>query len=362
MRAEDTNTMDAGADLVATKRHQEHRQAILELKRSLGERLIILAHHYQRPELVALGDIRGDSYELSKKAAEASAEWIVFCGVHFMAQSAAVLARPDQQVFHPNPNAGCPMADMASGGDVARALDEIARVQQGKRLVPLTYMNTLVDVKAVVGEGGGAVCTSSNAPRAFEWAYGRGETVLFVPDEHLGRNTAARLGIPDEEIVRYDPAQGELGGLEEGKLARARLVLWAGYCHVHTWFTVQHIEEARSRWPGAEVHVHPECPREVVERADGSGSTGYLVKVVEDAAPGAVLIIGTEVNLINRLAAEHPDKRVLPLARSLCPNMYRISLRHLRSTLERLPDAAPIVIRDQERAGATLALRRMLEL
>jgi len=354
--------MQAGAQASKDQRQEELRRSIAEVRQRLGDRVIILTHHYQRPELVALGDIRGDSYELSKKAAEASAEWIVFCGVHFMAQAAAVLARPEQVVFHPNPNAGCPMADMASGAEVARALDEIGRVQGGRRQVPLTYMNTLANVKAIVGERGGAVCTSSNAPRAFEWAYERGDTVLFVPDEHLGRNTARRLEIAPDEMALYDPRAGELGGLSEAELARARLVLWAGYCHVHTWFSVEQVAAARQRWPGCEVHVHPECRAEVVEQADGAGSTGYLVKVAQEAAPGATIVIGTEINLVNRLAAEHPEKNIHPLDRSLCPNMYRITARHLLTTLERLPDHNQVSVRDDERDGARLALQRMLEL
>ncbi|MFH1809657.1 MAG: quinolinate synthase NadA [Pseudomonadota bacterium] len=335
---------------------------IRELRDRLGDRLLILTHHYQRPELVALGHIRGDSYELSRLAADSRAEWIVFCGVHFMAQSAAVLARDDQRVFHPNPRAGCPMADMAERGDVQRALDVFHRLRPSSRVVPLTYMNTLADVKAVVGENGGAVCTSSNAERAFRWAYGRGEQILFVPDEHLGRNTAASLGLVDDEIALYDPHAGELGGLSEDALARARLVLWSGYCHVHTWFSVEHIAAARQRWPGCVIHVHPECRREVVQQADGAGSTGYLVRAVQEAKPGDTLVIGTEVNLVTRLAAEFPDRTVVPLDRSLCPNMYRITLRHLQETLLQLPELNQVQVNPRDLEGARLALQRMLEL
>jgi len=342
--------------------NEQIEQAIRARKAELGQRLVILTHHYQRPEIVALGDIRGDSYELSKRAAQSAAEWIVFCGVHFMAQSAAVLARPEQRVFHPNPDAGCPMADMAVAVDMARALAEIERAQPGRRVVPLAYMNTLADVKALVGNRGGAICTSSNAQQAFAWAWQRGDTILFVPDEFLGRNTAQKCGLRPEEIALYDPQAGQLGGCREQDLARARLVLWAGYCHVHAWFRAEHVEQVRRLWPGCRVYVHPECSPEVVAVADGAGSTGYLVRMVEQAAPGSTLIIGTEVNLVQRLALEYPDRRVLPLDRSLCPNMFRITTRYLLNTLQRLPDLNHVVVDEAEQRGARLALERMLEI
>lgn len=336
--------------------------AIRQRKAELGDRLLILTHHYQRPEIVALGDIRGDSYELSKRAAQTAAEWIVFCGVHFMAQSAAVLARPEQRVFHPNPDAGCPMADMATVVDMQRALAEIERLQPGRRVVPLAYMNTLADVKGLVGERGGAICTSSNAQQAFAWGWQRGDTILFVPDEYLGRNTANQCGLRGDEVALYDPRAGALGGCSEQQLATARLVLWAGYCHVHAWFRTEHVEAVRRLWPGCRVYVHPECKPEVVAAADGAGSTGYLVRMVEQAAPGSTTIIGTEVNLVQRLALEFPDRRVMPLDRSLCPNMFRITTRHLLNTLQRLPQLDPIVVDEAERRGARQALERMLEI
>lgn len=341
---------------------QEDQAAILAIKEQWGDRLSILAHHYQRPEIVAMGDIIGDSYELSKKAAEAKAEWIVFCGVHFMAQSAAVLARPEQKVLHPNSRAGCPMAEMADPDDLRRALEEIQSVQDDKRVIPLTYMNSMADVKAVVGDAGGAVCTSSNARQAFEWAFAQGDTILFVPDEHLGSNTARAMNIPADQIALYDPQAGEYGGLLKSRLAKARLILWAGFCHVHTWFTPQHIADARSRWPDAQVYVHPECPAEVVAAADGSGSTRFLVDKVAQAEPGSTLVIGTEANLVKRLGMEYPDRRVEPLSPSICPNMARITLRNLRQTLEHLPDGEPVQVPETDRAGAKLALERMLQI
>lgn len=346
----------------AQAKREQDKQAILALKKKWGARLAILAHHYQRPEIVAMGDIVGDSYDLSKRGAEAEAEWIVFCGVHFMAQSAAVLARPEQKVFHPNSRAGCPMAEMADPLDVRRALDEIRLTQADKKVVPITYMNSLADVKAVVGEAGGAVCTSSNAQRAFTWAYEQGDTILFVPDEHLGRNTARQMGLSDDEIVMYDPRAGDFGGVGQDALAAARLVLWKGYCHVHTWFTTEHIAEARKQWPGCQIYVHPECPSAVVQAADGSGSTGYLVDKVQNADPGSTLIIGTEANLVKRLGMEFVDRQVLPLSPSICPNMARITLKNLRETLEQLPDASPVVVDESERKGARLALERMLQI
>ncbi|MBN2358484.1 MAG: quinolinate synthase NadA [Deltaproteobacteria bacterium] len=347
------NTTVAAADM---------ERAIRARKTELGDRLVILTHHYQRPEIVALGDLRGDSYELSKLAAQTAAEWIMFCGVHFMAQAAAVLARPEQRVVLPNHDAGCPMADMAAAPDVNRALDDIARLQPGRRVVPLAYMNTLAEVKAVVGERGGAICTSSNARQAFDWAYQRGDVVLFVPDEYLGRNTARQQGLNEEEIALYDPQRGALGGCSERELASARLVLWGGYCHVHTWFRPEQVDEARRLWPGCQVHVHPECRTEVVARADGAGSTGYLVRMVEQAGPGSTVIVGTEFNLVRRLALEHPDRRVLPLDRSLCPNMARTTTRHLLNALSRLPGLAPIAVDEAQQRGARLALERMLEI
>lgn len=346
------------------RREAEHVDRIRALKADLGERLIVLTHHYQRPEIVAIGDLKGDSFALSKAASEqAQAEYIVFCGVHFMAESAVVLARPGQRVFHPNPAAGCPMADMVERPDAELAWSTLGELFGEGAVIPVTYMNSPASVKAFCGENGGVVCTSSNAPRAFAWAFEQGERVLFMPDEHLGRNTATAMGIPDEEIVLWDPAAPDRwGGNDPAAVGAARVLLWKGYCHVHTWFETAHIEAARARVPGCRVVVHPECRREVVQAADGNGSTDYLVRYVADAPAGSTIVIGTEVNLIQRLAAEHPDKHVEALSRSLCPNMFRITLGHLRKTLEGLPEVNRVIVAATEREGAKVALDRMLAL
>ena len=345
-----------------TGQHEEPGEEILELKKRWGRKLLILTHHYQRPEIVRLGDVRGDSFELAREAARREGvEHIVFCGVLFMAEAAAVVARPEQSVYHPNPDAGCPLADFADAVQVLRAMETIEEVRGKGRVTPVTYMNSDVGVKAVVGAAGGTVCTSSNASTAFEWALERGECVLFVPDEHLGRNTAAALSIPDDEVVVWDPWK-EGGNLDAADLARARIILWRGHCHVHTWFRPDHIQRVRGSSPEALVYVHPECHREVVELADGAGSTRFLVQAAEKAPAGATIYIGTEINLVARLDQEHEDKTILPLARSLCPNMFRITLRRLRDTLARLPGGDTISVDRQVRENARLALETMLRI
>jgi quinolinate synthase len=348
------------------------KDEIRSLKRSLGTRVLLLTHHYQRPDIVALGDLRGDSFELSRLASEAGgAEEIVFCGVHFMAEAAAVLARPGQRVYLPDLRSGCPMADMADVDDLEAAWDELGRAlgeDAARRVMPLAYMNTTPAVKAFVGARGGAICTSSNAGRAMTWAFGQRDKLLFVPDEHLGRNTACALGIPDAEQVVWDPAQAT-GGLTPARLRGARAILWKGFCHVHTAFEPRHVDEARARWPGCQVHVHPECRREVVTRADGNGSTAYLVTLCERAAPGTTLVIGTEINLVARMQQEHPRLTVRPLARSLCPNMYRIDLEKVALVLRDLVagrggdgHGQRITVGDEVRRDARVALQRMLQM
>ena len=342
---------------------EEHMEAIRALKRQHGDRLVMLAHHYQRPEIVALGDLRGDSFALSRMAAELdTAEFIVFCGVHFMAESAVILARPGQRVFHPNLNAGCPMADMVERPDAEHAWDLIEGEVGAGGLVPITYMNSPASVKAFCGRNGGLVCTSSNARRTFEWAFERGERIIFFPDEHLGRNTALDMGIPEDELLLWDPTADGFGGNSAKAVRKAKVILWKGYCHVHTWFSPEHVTAARERWPGCKVIVHPECRHEVVAMADGNGSTAYLVDYVAQAPPGSTTVIGTEINLTARMAMEHPDKIVVELARSLCPNMFRISLKHLRHTLENLGEVGEILVPEPDRSDARLALERMLAL
>ena len=344
----------------------EKRKSVLEQiaarRRELGERVLILTHHYQRPEIVRSGDLAGDSFELSRQAACADAGVSVFCGVHFMAEAASILAREDQQVIMPDWSAGCPMADMAPVGRVEEVWKRLQRVLGSEEEVrPVTYMNSAAAVKGVCGDRGGAVCTSSNAPRAMSWALEKRPRILFLPDQHLGRNTSRKLGIPQEQVVLYERHKPD-GGLTDDELGRAKVILWQGHCHVHTYFRPEHIEAARKSHPQARVVVHPECRAEVVEAADGNGSTSYLVKAVEDAAPGSTTIIGTEINLITRLAEDFPDRTVLPLERSLCVNMFRIEPEDLLDSLVRVDEVPRITIAPEVAVGARLALDRMLAL
>ena len=335
-----------------------------ELKAALGEEAVILGHHYQRPSIVRRADFVGDSFLLARKASQARARWIIFCGVRFMAEAAAVLAREGQAVFHPDPAAGCPMADMADPADVEEAWRTLSEVVGEDDLVPVVYMNSSAGLKAFVGERGGLVCTSSNAGTAFRAILEKGKRIFFLPDEHLGRNTARSLGIPQAETPLYE-FRRERGGLEEKEIRRGRVFLWSGHCHVHVFFRVEDVERARRENLGCRVIVHPECPVSVVEAADASGSTERIVRFVREGGPGSVTVVGTEVNLVERLALDHPDRKVLPLGTSLCPNMYRINPRALADTLERLasgnpPD--PVEVEDSVRAGARKALERMLAL
>lgn len=324
-----------------------------------GSRLVLLAHHYQRKEIVRLSDFRGDSYALSKRASQQGSDLIVFCGVHFMAESADVLTRDDQRVYLPNMAARCPMADMADPADVEVAWASLLDVLGPGPALPVLYINSVAELKAFCGREGGTVCTSSNAKAAIEWALKRAKRVLFLPDQHLGRNTGKRLGVPRERMVVWDP-ELPLGGLEPAELEKAVLILWKGYCHVHTWFSVEHVRAVRASFPKAKVVVHPECTEEVVDLADASGSTEFIVNYVHSAPSGSVIAIGTEVNLVSRLALEYPDKRVFELSRSLCPNMFRINLKNLLWTLECLDESTLVRVAPELKPGARLALDRML--
>jgi quinolinate synthase len=349
-------------DLYREIPEEELEPRIREHKARLGKRLVILAHHYQRPEIVALGDFVGDSYALSRDAArQTEARDIVFCGVHFMAESAEILASPDQRVSMPDLQAGCPMANMAEIGEVERAWDDLGSVGGQEGVIPITYINSHAELKAFCGRHGGAVCTSANAGPAFKWGFRQEKRIFFFPDEHLGRNTANALGISHDDAVVYDP-EDELGGLGAGALARARVILWKGYCHVHTHFRPEHVHEVRRRHPGVKVVVHPECTEDVVALSDGVGSTGFIVRYVEEARPGATIAIGTELNLVRRLATEHPEKKIFELARSLCPNMFRIDLRKLLWTLDHLGEVNLVTVPEAVAEDARRALERMLEI
>ncbi len=335
-------------------------QRIGELRESLGEDLLILVHHYQRDEVIRFADITGDSLELSREAARHDRpRVIVFCGVDFMAETAAMLCRPEQMVLLPETVARCPMAGMVTAEDAEVAWERLSALWPGD-LLPITYQNSDARVKAFCGRHGGAVCTSANAYKLFGWALAQRGHLLFFPDEHLGRNSALTLGVAPAEIAVWDPADPS-GSAE--RAAGARVVVWKGYCHVHTRFTVDDVARVRREHPGVRVVVHPECPAPVVQAADGAGSTGYLVRAAAEAPAGTALAIGTEINLVNRLVQRYPEKTILPLARSLCGAMYRISEYSLLQTLESIVAGRPqhIVRVDADTARwANEALQRML--
>jgi len=344
-------------------------ERIREAKDILGKECVILGHHYQRDEVVRWADFRGDSYRLSQMAAQADGRYIVFCGVHFMAESADVLAHGEQSVILPDLNAGCSMADMAEIGQVEDAWEQFVNLgltdDEGRGITPITYMNSTAAIKAFCGERGGMVCTSSNCKSAFEWAFQRNEKIFFLPDQHLGRNTGYALGIPLDEMVVWDPYQLQ-GGLTAERLRQAKVILWKGHCSVHQRFLPEHVDKVRAKYPGMQVIVHPECRWEVCQKADGIGSTDYLKKV--KAAPtGSAFAIGTEIHLINRLAKENPDKHVITLDDSgcLCTTMFRISPQHLCWALENLVEGRvvnPIKVKDSVKQWARVALDRMLEI
>ncbi len=340
---------------------EELRARIREKKEALGPRLLILGHHYQRQDVIDFADLRGDSLGLSRiAAAKADCEFIVFCGVRFMAESAEILRRDHQKVQHPDPAAGCPLAEMADLPSVLKAWERVVSEEKADKVIPITYMNSESELKAFCGRRGGAVCTSSNASAAFRWALERGEKIFFFPDENLGRNTARQVGIPPEKLFLWDPAVSP-GDSEAGeKIREATVVLWKGFCHVHTDFLPEHVRKARQASPEARIIVHPECPEEVASLADAMGSTELICRVVEEAPSGSTLYIGTEINLVERLAREHPDKRIFDLYRSLCPNMYRIDLPKLLWTLDGLGEVNRVVVDPETKEHAKTALGRML--
>ncbi|MFC7216768.1 quinolinate synthase NadA [Streptomyces polyrhachis] len=346
-------------DLVARARAAKER---------LGSKVFVLGHHYQRDEVIEFADVTGDSFKLAQQAAaRPDAEYIVFCGVHFMAESADILTNDAQQVVLPDLAAGCSMADMATAEQVAECWDVLTEAGIADVTVPVSYMNSSADIKAFTGKHGGTVCTSSNAQRALDWAFEQGEKVLFLPDQHLGRNTAVReMGMSLEDCVVYNPHKPN-GGLTVEELRAARMILWRGHCSVHGRFSLQSVEEVRERVPGVNVLVHPECRHEVVKAADHVGSTEYIIKALEAAPAGSKWAIGTELNLVRRLARQHPDKEVVFLDRTVCfcSTMNRIDLPHLVWTLESLAEGKVVnrIEVDKETSDfAQLALERMLAL
>ncbi|HEV2889311.1 MAG TPA: quinolinate synthase NadA [Frankiaceae bacterium] len=337
-------------------------------KERLGDRLFVLGHHYQRDEVIQFADVTGDSFKLAQEAAaRPDAEYVVFCGVHFMAESADILTNERQRVILPDLAAGCSMADMAAIDQVEDCWDALTDAGIADDVVPLTYMNSSADIKAFTGRHGGAVCTSSNARKAMEWAFGEGSKILFLPDQHLGRNTAVReLGLSLDDCVLWNPRR-ENGGLTAEQLRAAKVILWAGHCSVHGRFTYECVTDVRERVPGVTVLVHPECRYEVVQAADLVGSTEFIIKTVREAPSGTAFAIGTELNLVNRLAHEHPDKPITYLDKTVCfcSTMNRIDLPHLVWALESLVEGTvvnEIVVDAETRQWARVALDRMLAL
>jgi quinolinate synthase len=345
---------------------------IAAARAKLGATAVILGHHYQRDEVVRFADFTGDSYKLSKTAAATGAQYIVFCGVHFMAESADILAQNGQQVILPDLNAGCSMADMAEISQVEDCWDALERAGLAAETIPVTYINSTAAIKAFCGERGGLVCTSSSARKALEWAFARGKRILFLPDQHLGRNTGHSMGLPLDEMVVWDPWAVQIGsfwgGQSKEQLAASRMLLWKGHCAVHQRFLPSHVDQARAKYPGIEVIVHPECRYEVCQKADALGSTEQLIARVEQAPAGAIFAIGTEIHLVNRLAKRFaPEgKKIVSLddAGCLCTTMYRISPQHLAWVLENLVEGRVvnrIEVKPDVKHWAKVALDRMLE-
>ncbi|MFM8891803.1 MAG: quinolinate synthase NadA, partial [Planctomycetia bacterium] len=346
------------------------------VRRRMGGRLVILGHHYQQDGVIAHADLQGDSYQLSKSAAEREAcEAIAFCGVHFMAETADILVnRPEKvrarggrrvTVVLPDMAAGCSMADMAAIEQVEDAWAELGGVIDTGDVTPVTYINSAASLKAFCGRHGGIVCTSSNARAVLDWAFARSRRVLFFPDQHLGRNTARKMGIPLEEMCVWNPHEPHLGGNDRARIDRSRVILWQGHCSVHAMFRPEHVDAMRAGLPGVKVLVHPECSMEVVDKSDLAGSTSYIIRQVEAASPGTVWAIGTELHLVKRLERLHPEQtiRFLSPVVCMCATMYRIDLAHLCWSLEHLEAGSPvnvIEVDDETARWAVTALERML--
>ena len=335
---------------------------------ALGSKAMILGHHYQRDEVIAFADIRGDSFKLAQAAADNSeAEFIFFCGVHFMAESADILTTPNQKVILPDLSAGCSMADMATASQVNDCWQVLGKLGIAARTIPITYMNSSAAIKAFTGKNNGAVCTSSNAARAMKWAFENGEKILFLPDQHLGRNTAVlSLGLTLNDCVLWNPWKPN-GGLTDDQIKKSKVILWRGHCSVHGRFSIQNINDVRQQVPGVKVLVHPECQHEVVSNADVVGSTEMIIKTVRESAPGSKWAIGTELNLVSRLANENLDKQVVFLDKTVCycSTMNRIDLPHLVWVMESLVSGRivnQIKVEAEVAKYAKVALERMLAL
>jgi len=346
---------------------EQLEENISTARKKLGDRVVILGHHYQRDEVIKFSDKRGDSFKLSQYAADQErAEYIIFCGVHFMAETADILSSDNQKVILPNLTAGCSMADMAQTDDVLDCWDDLQNVIQNETVIPITYMNSTADIKSLCGKNDGIVCTSSNADKAFEWAYAKGDKVLFLPDQHLGRNTAVKMGISLDEMILWNPFK-PMGGNSEESVKKAKLILWQGHCSVHTRFTVSQIEEARVKYNDVNVVVHPECTLDVVNAADSVGSTEHIKTVIEQSAPGTIWAVGTEISLVNRIRDENPDKTVFCLDSVVCPcsTMYRIHPAYLSWVLDGINEGVTvnqIMVDEDTKKYSKVALERMLSL
>jgi quinolinate synthase len=335
---------------------------IESIRSDFGNKLLILGHHYQRPEVLKHADAIGDSLELARRASkEKNAEWIVFCGVRFMAESADVLTSPSQTVYMPESEAGCPMAAMANADDVTSAW-EFLKEEGGEDWLPVVYVNSTAEIKALCGKWGGSTCTSSNATKVFKWVRDKGKRVFFLPDEHLGVNTANAMKIADAKVQIYDPTK-ERGGLTPQRLAKAEVLAWKGHCHVHTTFKPSHIRAARRADSDAKIIVHPETPRKVLDLADASGSTSQIIQYVADARKGSTIVIGTESTLVERLAEQNADRLVIKkLSLSVCPNMYMTTESSLSSVLEGWQADNEVHVKRDLIDDARKALNRMLKI
>jgi len=342
-------------------------EKIAHLRARLGDKVLILGHHYQREEVIGFADITGDSLKLAQQAAKTDAPYIIFCGVHFMAETADILTSNDQIVILPDVAAGCSMADMADEEQVMRCWNELAKViQPDQNVTPVTYINSTAALKSFCGEHGGIVCTSSNCKRVLNWAWGNRDKILFFPDQHLGENTAVAMGVPDAEMILWDPAQ-PMGGNTPEAIAEARLILWKGFCSVHQLFKPEHAEAMRRNHPDIEILAHPECSRAVCEEADFVGSTGAIIQYVEHAPAGKSFAIGTELNLVNRLRLMHPDNPIYFLSPTvcMCSTMFRTDPQHLYTALLSIAEeniSNQIKVPDTDKRWARLSLERMLNL
>jgi len=340
---------------------------IRKLRARLGDQVLILGHHYQREEVFAFADVSGDSLKLAQQAADTDAPYIIFCGVHFMAETADILTSDEQTVILPDLAAGCSMADMADDEQVGRCWRELGEILQPDECVtPITYINSTAALKAFCGEHGGIVCTSGNARRIMEWAWGNREKILFFPDQHLGENTALAMGVPEEDMILWDPSQ-PMGGHSRDVIERARLILWKGFCSVHQLFKAEHAAAMREQHPGIEILAHPECSKAVCKTADFVGSTEKIIQHVDQAPAGQSFAIGTELNLVNRLRLKHPDKPVYFLSPTvcMCSTMFRTDPQHLYTALLSIAEgniSNQIKVPDSDKRWARLSLDRMLNL